>query len=382
MYRKINKGDTIKNFKPRRMVLGGNVYEVDSINTLNQIKKQIEEHKKEEEELLEEQKNQKVLVKKTRVGNLDEKTIKIISSINKIPDDNFRRSNQRRNQKIQHEEPVKPKFNLKSTACQRKSKDDKILQQTHQRIMAIKNSNENKESTIYTEIETGKNVSLVEPDNPWYNSKKVNLMTHERKSIKKNTDLLNNPPVPIKTENNKEINNTYNNYISPDEEKSNTNKLQIVSHDRKQIKNLKSDKQPEFQINQSESGNSYNNANTHENQEIEEKPKIANIIRHERKPIKSLTNLTRVNSDQTQQNPDCEENNDCNNLISNLDHDTDRSEDDDSSDECNIITKNFNVIKSQWYVLLIRVDKVRDGLVKVLDTMKRQIVPLICQYFS
>ena len=32
MYRKINKGDTIKNFKPRRMVLAGSVYEVDSVD--------------------------------------------------------------------------------------------------------------------------------------------------------------------------------------------------------------------------------------------------------------------------------------------------------------------------------------------------------------
>src|SRR3990172_9924327 len=140
MYKKINRGDKYDNskiFKPRRMVVGGTMYNIDSIETLNKIKSEQEEKKIKDKEKIEQEKNQKVLVKKTRSSNGDEKVIKIIKDLNALPDRKKVKHNASKS-KI-HEEPKKPKFTLTSLACRKKIKP---LTKTVDRQILSKESNE------------------------------------------------------------------------------------------------------------------------------------------------------------------------------------------------------------------------------------------------
>ena len=325
MYRKISKETTQKIFKPRRMVLGGEVYEVDSIETLNKIKSDIENAKKEQEEVIEEQKNQRVLVKKTRVGNLDEKTTKIISGLSKIPDGNFRKNNINRNKHIQGEEITKkPKFNLVSTACQRKSKDNKLLTTTHQRMMAIKEANVPNE-VIEFHSENKPNITNTD------NTKKMNIVTHERKPIKKNNEFEHKQIIHDLKENDNNENKYYNDEIPNNNEHG--KKLQIVSHERKQIKNLAT--KPKINSND-ENDNESNHDDTY---------------------INIVSNI------------------DSNDQVEQINH-KEQSESIDMNNEL-LTNRTFSVIKSQWYVLSIKVNEENEGLIKILDHTKKQIIPLI-----
>jgi len=120
MYKKINRGDKYDNskiFKARRMVVGGIMYDIDSIETLNKIKNEQEEKKKKQEEIIEQEKNQKILIKKTRSGTSDEKVVKIIKDLNKTPDK--KKLKQIQPKKNDDAEQKKPKFKLTSLACKR-----------------------------------------------------------------------------------------------------------------------------------------------------------------------------------------------------------------------------------------------------------------------
>lgn len=64
MYKKITKGHPTV-FKPRRMVIGGIVYNVSNEAELNKIKQEVALKKDEEAKKAEEIKNQKMLVKRT-----------------------------------------------------------------------------------------------------------------------------------------------------------------------------------------------------------------------------------------------------------------------------------------------------------------------------
>lgn len=332
MYRKISKETTPKIFKPRRMVLGGEVYDVDSIDTLNKIKGDIEKTKQEQDEILEEQKNQKVLIKKTRVGNLDEKTTKIISGLSKIPENNFRKNNVTRNRHVQGEEiSKKPKFNLVSTACQRKSKENKVLNTTHQRMMAIKEAKAQNEE-IEVHINTKPNI--IDTTN---NPRKMNIMTHEKKPIKKHND--------------------------PENKYNSIENKQII-HDLKVNDNTDNKFQP------------YNVINN------EEPMKKLQIVSHERKQIKNLQNRTKIENNHDNNN----ENSDDTyiNVVSNLDTDdydqhSDNEQRTETLDPNNnlLLNKTFSVVKSQWYVLSFKVDEEKEGLIKILDMNRKQIMPLI-----
>ena len=61
MYNKITRGakNNKDEFKPRRMVVGGVVHNIDSMETLQKIKEQYQQKKVEDDEIVEEQKHQK-----------------------------------------------------------------------------------------------------------------------------------------------------------------------------------------------------------------------------------------------------------------------------------------------------------------------------------
>ena len=65
MYKKTNANNKNRNpviFKPKKMILNGIVYDVDSIETLNRIRSNIETKKKEDFELVEEQKIKDIMI--------------------------------------------------------------------------------------------------------------------------------------------------------------------------------------------------------------------------------------------------------------------------------------------------------------------------------
>lgn len=69
----------------RRMIIGGQTHNVDSIETYNRIVSEVEEKKQRNIEKIEESKNQKVLVKTTMNGNTKRVT-QIINDISRIPE--------------------------------------------------------------------------------------------------------------------------------------------------------------------------------------------------------------------------------------------------------------------------------------------------------
>ncbi len=77
MYKKINKGQP-NVFKPRRMVIGGIVHNVENEETLNKIKQEMQLKKEEAAKAAEEVKNQKILIKRTVSKNMSDIVTKII----------------------------------------------------------------------------------------------------------------------------------------------------------------------------------------------------------------------------------------------------------------------------------------------------------------
>jgi glycosyltransferase involved in cell wall biosynthesis len=145
-----DKHDNTKIFKPRRMVVGGIVYDIDSIETLDKIKSEHAKKKIKDQEILEQEKQQKVLIKRTRSGNTDEKIVKIITDLNKTPD--MKKPKHNAVKKI-HEEKAKPKFKLTSLACKRKievpqKKNTQPPQDTISKSEKTHEENESKDTTI------------------------------------------------------------------------------------------------------------------------------------------------------------------------------------------------------------------------------------------
>lgn len=292
MYKKINRGDKYDNskiFKPRRMVVGGVMYDIDSIETLNKIKSEQEQKKVKDQEKLEQEKNQKVLIKKTRSGNSDEKVVKIIKDLNQIPDKKKPKHNVAKS-KV-HEEPKKPKFTLTSLACRRK----------------------------------------IEPQLP-----SVKIVT---KGSSSDEEIIDN-------------NSKIFEVVQSSPHNSNTDKQSDKQH------NKQHNKQPDKQPNKQSTKESYDESQP-------EKPKPFAIKRANQNKIKSLskqgTDEQQPQQQQSQQSQQSRET-----------KATDSIETVDG-----LSTKQYEVAKSQWYIVSLKANKGSQGLLKIFDNNKVQVIPLI-----
>lgn len=168
----MNKSNKSENFIPRKMMLDGTTYYVDSLESLNKIKTKIQQKKKDAADIIEEQKNQKILVKKTRNGTVDEKTVKIINDLNKMPD--IRKKPFTKPVSM----PEKPKFNIKSSNGNKKVNDSSINSNT-----MVK-----KQGTL---IKMSMDNNIKEPEikyNISSNEKNLKIKTHDKKIIDNNLD--------------------------------------------------------------------------------------------------------------------------------------------------------------------------------------------------
>lgn len=114
MYKKISKGhQTI--FKPRRMVIGGIVYNVENEETLNKIKQEMAAKKEEDAKIAEEVKNQKILIKRTVANGSNDVITKMIVDPNSILSKEEKMNQEKKNSKyVEHTK--KPSLVVKSNA--------------------------------------------------------------------------------------------------------------------------------------------------------------------------------------------------------------------------------------------------------------------------
>jgi glycosyltransferase involved in cell wall biosynthesis len=315
MYRKtINKQQIT--FKPKKMILNGNVYDVDSIEALSKLRSEIEIKKQQNVEILEEQKNQKVLVKRIRSKNNDDRIVKIINDIGKMQDSNYLREKKRQQemqakQKAKLEENKKPKLNVISNLSKKQSVM-KLTEQTNE----LNKVNDTLEENIKQKL--------------------ISIKKHDNKPLKK-LDYVRQEIVNVTNEPN-EINGS----------KSRT--LSIKTHEKKQQLNIDQNKQL-F--------------------DMDDKPisetKTLSVTRKSVNKIKQLI---------PQNNMDNEIDLDEDNTIpNNLDDDVLCMK---NTDNGLYFTKNYEVIKSQWYILVIKTDKNSPpGIVKIIDDMKNKLIPTI-----
>ena len=112
MYKMISKGhQTI--FKPRRMVIGGIVYNVENEETLNKIKQEMAAKKEADAKVAEEVKNQKILIKRTVSKNMNDIVTKIIVDPSTILTKEEKMHQENKNNKYA-EHTKKPSLTVKS----------------------------------------------------------------------------------------------------------------------------------------------------------------------------------------------------------------------------------------------------------------------------
>lgn len=115
MYKKTTKGQQIV-FKPRRMVIGGVVYNVDNEETLNKIKVEMANKKEEQKRVEEEAKNKKILIKRTISNSKNDIITKTIIDPDTIVSKEEKKFNENKNSKyIDHIK--KPTLSVKTNSA-------------------------------------------------------------------------------------------------------------------------------------------------------------------------------------------------------------------------------------------------------------------------
>lgn len=181
MYKKTTKGQQIV-FKPRRMVIGGVVYNVDNEETLNKIKVEMATKKEEQKRVEEEAKNKKILIKRTITNSKNDIITKTIIDPETIVSKEERKFNENKNSKyIDHIK--KPTLSVKTNSANHTTNNNVDVNQgpitikTHAHKMIKK--------------PTGK-VILNEPKN-----EEDEII--DSNNVKDNDDDENNKPLPPKS---------------------------------------------------------------------------------------------------------------------------------------------------------------------------------------
>lgn len=288
---KINKRKDIREFKPKRIILGGVAHEVNNLDELNKIRRDMDDKKKIDQEIIEEEKTKKILVKKIHAKNMDVKTIKIITEIGNISDGNLNRN---RNIKppVKQKEPDRPKLIVKQSQNMKKIQQNVLVGES------------NSINSIQRDLYAQTSVSNQVIDGQ---TRELKIMRPETRSIKKKDDLVVEKPYED---------------IQNEEEIMEKRQLSIKTHDRKPINNNRLKK-----INDDADNSLPVNEEDNQTIKMDEKP-----------------------------------NNDTKQLVpSNID---------------GFYTKQFEVLKTQWYVLALKTGNNEQGLLKILEG-KAQIFPLL-----
>lgn len=164
-----------KPFKPKKMILNGQFYDVDSLETLDKIRFDIEQQKHEKKLVLEEQRNQKVLVRRIRTSDNNDTVIKEIRSIEEL--EAVKNMKQKQATQIKTRNRIeardkKPVFSMVAQTGVRKAINNPIT--------LVQSNESHKEETV--------NVPITKPKS----NKPLNMIRHDQSPIKKlnNTDML------------------------------------------------------------------------------------------------------------------------------------------------------------------------------------------------
>ena len=285
MYKKTNANNKNRNpviFKPKKMILNGIVYDVDSIETLNRIRSNIETKKKEDFELVEEQKSQKVLIKRTKNKGYNDTVTKFITDGSNPQEDlaikNRNKQMQLQNKAKLEEMKKKTKLTVISTSTNRKPI-------TKNNIANDDNSQQN---------ETTPNANLLNIAKPDIRPlRKIEMTRLDNTTIMSNDNqIVSNKII--------DFNKNYNDYDKP-------KTLSVISRERKPLHNPFNTNNANDNVNQNDQ-NSQNNQNGNN---YEDKPKTLNVMRREITKIKPLmTKNTMANSILNSLPDNLEENND------------------------------------------------------------------------
>lgn len=471
-------------FKPKTMIIDGVSYNVDSLDKLDKIKEEIRAKKRHDADILEEQKNQKVLITKTRIGNTDQKITKVITDIGMMPDRNKRRIVVPK----PPPGPEKPKFVLKAATQSRKlvvpmrnmlsddnytsplsANDDTFNNDTFnegeserkvpfETIYRGANDIKQNNSCNLTQCNPGTSTGLTVKSHPrreipklktrdeltamnnvnndedqkvilinqsnaycadyvnGYESKapKFQIKTHDRKPIAKDGLMSQEESFRLRNGNNNDENDSNingNENISIDEntemlEERKMNivpspqiqvkpKVSVISHSNKIKKLTKRDAEPEIN---SENQEEVDQKEQIKKTEIEKtEPKKMTVVSHANK-IKQLThrakdeddkiNDDKINDDEMNKIEDTFVNlalNTNNEKKSLVKPDKKSPVKQEKVNEIKEISENdsingffneqYQVVKSEWYVLAVKSRGNNEGLIKILDDNKSQMMP-------
>ena len=274
-------------FKPKKMILNGVVYDVDSLETLNKIRSNIEVKKKDEFDILEEQKNQKVLVKRTRNKNTDDKIIKIITDISNISEDSAikaRRDHLRVQNKIKLDEiNKKPKLNIISTASNRRPITKNNLQ-----CVSTQEDDDIQCSQIINKSSNINNVNDVQLP--------LNILKHDKMPLRK-LEIGKFDNATIMQNDNQIMNNKIINLNKTLEIDNRPKTLSVVSRERRPLNSINAKNNNDINdINEDSDNNDIYN-NTRYQKEEEYKPRTLNVTRREITKIKPLMSKYANNDD-------------------------------------------------------------------------------------
>lgn len=331
MYRKST--DTTK-FKPKKMILSGTVYDVDSQETLNKLRAEIENKKKENLLVIEEQKNQKVLVRRTRSKNNEDTVTKEFKDINDIKAASALK--ERRIQQLQ----------TKSRLEQNKKADFSMVSKTGIR------------KPISRQIEI---VSVGIQEQPVEEQPKLQSTPKKPLNI-----VSSRSQVPIKKLHNDDVEKVIGTASSG---------LTFVQHathaleEDQQIKvrkNAPSSARPPLAV--------PDNSNVPDN-----KPKVLNVVGRSGQKLNQKIDVSPIENNGISN--ESETGSRCQNELSTETNTNENQQTrllEGSADISGYFNQTFEVNKAIWYILILRIEgNSPQGLVKVMDENKSQIIPTV-----
>lgn len=309
MYKKST--DIAMPFKPKKMIVNGITYEVDSIATLEKIRADTENKKKENLVILEEQKNQKVLTRRTRTKNNEDKIVKEIRDANELKAIHAlkeRQAKQIKTKDMMSFDNKKPQFSMIAKAGVRKPLTVPI--------------------TMISPLLTQQNEELIVDTMTTIQQKPLNMIKHNQTPINRQGPKLN-------------INNDI------------TNDKRVI-----QLGDINQSNQPV--------------------DHIIEKPQTLNVTRQGNTKIKTLYNSPGlVETQNINDDTELPTNLDTTNARQRTTLNNENIDPEAHADTTGYFNKTFEVLKTQWYMLLLRLEGNLQGLVKIMDDSKRPIIPTV-----
>lgn len=333
-----SKRGTAIQFKPKNMLIEGNVYYIDSQETLDKIKSNLELKKQIELDNIEEEKNQKVLIRRIKNKGREDKIIKTIKTIEQVVEEEKMIQVEREKRMQMLANNNQPKLTL-------------ITPRNRKVIEHIKNITSNDKVAIDEHID-----QTIQTEYTQSNPQEFNVIRKQRRQIK---DLNNNG--------NNQSDSADNVFMEP-------NKL----HDMMD---------PQYSDDELTTHKSKSNSNSkNSGVDNDDAP-----IKTEAVPLKVLnanvrktaSKLQRVNkgvcnyqnrrNEQNEQNRQNEQN--MQNMQNEQQYNAPNKQ--QSPHDGLYISKRLPVKPFQWYMMMIECNTEDKGLIKIMDSENKSIVPTI-----